>query len=93
MKTLQTDGQQLDTVVAKTSHLAESVSSKVRVLDLAKVNGVLPPSSPPLPLSSLCLLCIIVPRCLHTIVVATSSHTATVYVIGVSKDAVLTPPI
>ena len=38
LKTLHGDSQELSSAIARASELAESVSSKVRVLDLAKVN-------------------------------------------------------
>ena len=38
MKTLHGDTQELSDVIARASELAESVSSKVRVLDLAKAS-------------------------------------------------------
>lgn len=38
LKTLRGDSQELSTAIARASGLAESVSSKVRVLDLAKVS-------------------------------------------------------
>jgi len=40
LKTLHGDAQELSNAITRASELAESVSSKVRMLDLAKASGI-----------------------------------------------------